>query len=124
MYLLIVDDEAAIGFALSEYFACSGWEVDWVQSLAEAKAQMRAKDYTAAIIDLCLSGGEGTEGLEVLDELHRQHPETPCILLTAYGLPWATAEARRRGAALIVDKPARLADLQRELQRLRDTGVS
>jgi DNA-binding NtrC family response regulator len=115
--LLIVDDEAAIGFALSEYFGCSGWETDWVASLDEAKAQVRAKDYTAAIIDLCLSGGEGTEGLEVLDELHRQHPETLCILLTAYGSPWATDEARRRGAALIVDKPARLAELQRELQR-------
>lgn len=122
--LLIVDDEAAVGFALSEYFACSGWETDWVASLDAAKAQVRAKHYTAAIVDLCLSGGEGNEGLKVLDELHRQHPVTLCILLTAYGSPWATAEARRRGAALIVDKPARLAELQRELQRLRGTGVS
>ncbi len=122
--LLIVDDEATIGFALSEYFAGSGWEVDWVESLAEARAQVRAKDYTAAIIDLCLSGGEGTEGLEVLDELHHQHPETLCILLTAYGSPWATAEARQRGAALVVDKPVRLAELRLDLHRLVGTGVS
>ncbi|MGH8488319.1 MAG: response regulator, partial [Gammaproteobacteria bacterium] len=122
--LLIVDDEATIGFALSEYFAGSGWEVDWVGSLTEAKAQVRAKDYTAAIIDLCLSGGEGTEGLEVLDELHHQHPETLCILLTAYGSPWATAEARQRGAALVVDKPVRLAELRLDLHRLVGIGVS
>ena len=94
-----------------------------LKSLAEAKAQVRTKDYTAAIIDLCLSGGEGTEGLEVLDELHRQHPETVCILLTAYGSPWATAEASRRGAAFVADKPVRLAELQWRLQRLRGSGV-
>jgi Response regulator containing CheY-like receiver, AAA-type ATPase, and DNA-binding domains len=84
---------------------------------------VRAKDYTAAIIDLCLTGYGGTEGLEVLDELHRQHPETACILLTAYGSPWATAQARQRGAALVVDKPVKLAELQRELHRLVGTGV-
>lgn len=106
-----------------EYFGCSGWETDWVASLDEAKAQVRAKHYTAAVIDLCLSGSEGTEGLEVLDELHRQHPETLCILLTAYGSPSATAEARRRGAALILDKPVKLAELRRDLQRLGCTDV-
>jgi len=62
--------------------------------------------------------------MKELDELHHQHSETLCILLTAYGSPWATAEARQRGAALVVDKPVRLAELRLDLHRLVGTGVS
>jgi DNA-binding response OmpR family regulator len=74
--LLIMDNEAAIVFALSEYFTCCGWEVDCAGGLLEAEMHVDERDCTAAIIDLCLTGSDSTEGLtlrfsELEDELRR-----------------------------------------------------
>jgi DNA-binding response OmpR family regulator len=60
--LLVVDDEAAIVFALSEYFTCRGWEVDCAGGLLEATAQVDERDYTAAIIDLRLRAPTAPRG--------------------------------------------------------------
>jgi DNA-binding NtrC family response regulator len=116
--LLIVDDEAAIVFALSEYFTCRGWEVDCAGSLLEAEMQVNERDYTAAIIDLRLTGSEGTEGLTVIDYLQAKQPGVVCILLTAYGSGPVIVQALKRGAAAVVHKPVMLSELEDELRRL------
>jgi DNA-binding NtrC family response regulator len=116
--LLVVDDEAAIVFALSEYFTCHGWEVDCARGLLEAMAQVDERDYTAAIIDLRLTGSESTEGLTVIDCLQAKQPGVVCILLTAYGLGPVIVQALKRGAATVVHKPVMLSELEDELRRL------
>ena len=42
--LLVVDDEAAIRFALTEYFRESGWLVDAAAEKEEAEARRRGAD--------------------------------------------------------------------------------
>ncbi len=116
--LLIVDDEAAIVFALSEYFTCRGWEVDCASGLLETTAQVDERDYTAAIIDLRLMGSESTEGLTLIDYLQAKQPGVVCILLTAYGSGPVIVQALKRGAATVVHKPVRLSELEDELRRL------
>jgi len=116
--LLVVDDEAAIVFALSEYFTRRGWEVDCARGLLEAKAQVDERDYTAAIIDLRLTGSDSTEGLTLIDYLHAKQRGAVCILLTAYGSRPVIGQALTRGAATVVHKPVRLSELEDELRRL------
>ena len=116
--LLIVDDEAAIVFALSEYFTCRGWEVDCASGLLETTAQVDERDYTAAIIDLRLMGSESTEGLTLIDYLQAKQPGVVCILLTAYGSGPVIEQALKRGAAAVVHKPVMLSELEDELRRL------
>ena len=43
--------------------------------------------------------------LAVLSVIHRTFPRMPVVVMTGYGSPALTAEARRRGAVAVVDKP-------------------
>lgn len=72
--LLVVDDEATIVFALSEYFTRRGWEVDCACDLLQATTQVDERRYTAAIIDLRLAGSDSTEGLTLIDYLQAKQP--------------------------------------------------
>jgi CheY-like chemotaxis protein len=53
----------------------------------------------------------GATGLEVLAHMRRVGLGIPLILITAFGEPGLHAEARRLGAAAVLDKPFELEDL-------------
>jgi DNA-binding NtrC family response regulator len=103
--LLVIDDEAPILFALREYFTLRGYEVDCAREPAEAEALIAGGTYAVIIVDLCLSGAEGTEGLGLIECARRRCPQTYIILLTAYGSPATEREALRRGANQVLHKP-------------------
>jgi len=109
--MLVVDDEESICFSMSEYFALHGYEVDSAQERSEAEALMSQKKYSVVIQDLCLGGINKTEGIEIIDYVHRQYPETKIVVLTAYGAPELEAEARRCGASAFLHKPKPLSDV-------------
>lgn len=116
--LLVVDYEAAIVFAMSEYFTCRGWKVDCARGFLEATAQVNERYYAAAIIDLRLTGSDSAEGLTLIDYLQAKQPGVVCILLTAYGSGPVTVQALEHGAAMVLHKPVRLSELEDELRRL------
>ena len=64
--LLIVDDEAAIRFALSDYFRECGWQVDAAAEKEEAEALLAHTEYAVVIADLRLTGIYGVEGLDIV----------------------------------------------------------
>jgi DNA-binding NtrC family response regulator len=92
--------------------------VDCAGSLIEAEMQVNERDYTAAIIDLHLTGSDSTEGLTLIDYLQVKQPGVVCILLTAYGSGPVIVQALKRGAATVVHKPVMLSELEDELRRL------
>jgi DNA-binding response OmpR family regulator len=111
--LLIVDDEAAIRFALSDYFRECGWEVDAAAEKEEAEALLAHTEYAAVIADLRLTGIYGIEGLDIIQWSRHLRPETRVVLLTGNGTPEIEAEARRRGADAFLHKPLPLPELER-----------
>jgi DNA-binding NtrC family response regulator len=116
--LLVVDDEAGILFAISDYFRTRGYEVDAAPTLAEAKAHLDRRAYTVVIADVCLTSYSGTEGLEVASYARERHPGLPVLLLTAHTHDHIDQEARRLGVAAVVDKPLRLDALRKIIDRL------
>lgn len=60
----------------------------------------------------------GVTGLEVLAHMRRVGLGIPLILITAFGEPGLHAEARRLGAAAVLDKPFELEDLLAAVRRL------
>src|SRR5512143_4317218 len=64
--LLVVDDEAAIRFALTEYFRESGWLVDAAAEREGAEALLACTEYAVVIADLRLTGIYGMEGLDII----------------------------------------------------------
>jgi DNA-binding response OmpR family regulator len=116
--LLIVDDEAAIRFALSDYFRECGWEVDAAAEKEEAEALLAHTEYDVVIADLRLTGMSGVEGLDIVQWSRHLRPETHVVLLTGNGTQELEAEARRRGADEFLHKPLPLPELERVVARL------
>ena len=110
--LLVVDDEPAIRFALSEYFRGNGWAVDAAAEKSEAEAMLEATDYAVVIADLRLTGLHGVEGLEIIQRSRRLRPRARVVILTGNGTPELEAEARRHGAHAFLHKPLPLVHLE------------
>jgi len=110
--LLIVDDEAAIRFALVEYFRGSGWTVDAASEKEEAEALLACTPYAVVIADLRLTGIHGVEGLDIVQWSRHLRPETRVVLLTGNATPEIEAEARRLGADAFLQKPLPLPQLE------------
>lgn len=109
--ILIVDDEQTVRFAMQDYFETLGYEVDCAADLATAKALLHETTYPLVITDLRLGGSDNQEGLKIIMCAHRRNPDTRIVLLTAYGSPALTAEARRLGADTVLNKPMSLPKL-------------
>lgn len=110
--LLIVDDEAAICFALSEYFRGNGWAVDSAAEKGEAEALLASREYAVVIADLRLTGLHGVEGLDIIQRSRRLRPQTRVVILTGNGTPELEDEARRRGADAFLHKPLPLIQVE------------
>jgi two-component system response regulator HydG len=116
--LLIVDDEAAILFALGDFLTRKGYEVDRASHREQAAALLAAGTYALVIVDLRLGVHEPRGGLEVLRRLRERQPETPAILLTAYGSAEVEAALTGLGPVRLLWKPQPLARILQEVEDL------
>lgn len=109
--LLIVDDEDSIRFSLRTYFEAHGFEADCADTLEEVEDLLANGPYAVAISDLRLDGKHELSGLDVINLIHRRHPDTLIIVLSAYRAVEVEAEAENRGIAAYLRKPKPLPDL-------------
>jgi two-component system, NtrC family, response regulator AtoC len=133
--ILVVDDEAAVRFALAEMLGDRGHEVIDVGSGGEALPHLL--DVDVVVTDLAMPG---LDGIALLREARRRAPGVPVIVLTARGSEKSAVEAMRAGAedyltkpfdvdelALVVTRAAEAAQLRRDVARAaaeRSTGRS
>jgi ActR/RegA family two-component response regulator len=116
--ILLVDDEEAITFTVRRYFERRRLHVDVARELEQAKALVANTAYDLVVVDLRLTGGLGTEGLEVLSHVRERQPSARCVLLSAYVSDDVERAAVDRGAALVLRKPIALTDLGEALTGL------
>ncbi|HYN22283.1 MAG TPA: response regulator [Thermoanaerobaculia bacterium] len=121
--LLIVDDQEAILFAMSEYLRGRGFEVDCASTREDAQAALAANLYSAVIADLRLDPSDNRGGLRLLRWVRENRPETRTLLLTAFGTPSIEAEMRAIGADLLLSKPLPMASIADEVSRLLELNV-
>ncbi len=103
--ILIVDDETTILFSLFHLFNRNNVTVITCNQMEEAEQALARYTFDLVIADIRLSGIEGIEGLELLSYIRRLHPETPVIIMTAYGSAEIRKAAYRRGAYYYFEKP-------------------
>jgi DNA-binding response OmpR family regulator len=82
MRLLVVEDDAALGTAVSRGLAAHGYAVDRAESAERAVELMRLNPYDLVALDL---GLPGMDGLAFLRGLRRQADPIPVLVLTARG---------------------------------------
>ncbi len=78
--ILIVDDDPDIVLALSDFLRQEGFTVDSAATAQETFEQIRSRSYGAILLDV---GLPDRDGLDVLNDLSKQYPHLPVILLTA-----------------------------------------
>jgi two-component system nitrogen regulation response regulator GlnG len=119
--VLIVDDEEAVCWALSRALARTGLEVA-TASTAEEGLQLAAdRKPDAVVLDVRLPG---MSGLTALNRLRQSTPETPVIMVTAYGDLATAVRSVEEGAFDYLPKPFDLAQALDAIQRALNRPAS
>jgi DNA-binding NtrC family response regulator len=100
--LLIVDDEEVHAQAIARYFSRRGHAPDVVTSAAAARVWLGARRPDLVLLDVRLGDDDG---VHLLQEVRQLHPETPVVMMTAYGSIDTAVGAMKAGARDYVQKP-------------------
>lgn len=106
--IMVVDDEPAARLSLAELLSLEGYEVSAAASGEEAVGLLAERSFDLAIVDLKMPG---MDGLEVVEELQKQSPDTIIIMLTAHGTLETAVQAMRQGAHDYLLKPANVNEI-------------
>jgi DNA-binding NtrC family response regulator len=116
--VLVVDDEPAMREMLVSLLDESGIRAQPAGSAEEALAASGEEDFDAVVSDIRMPG---KDGITLLGELREARPDTPVILMTAFGSIDSAVEAMRVGAFDYITKPFKrgsvLASLERAFER-------
>jgi DNA-binding NtrC family response regulator len=105
--ILIADDQADILSALKLLLKREGFDVATATSPAGVLDVAAREHVDVALVDLNYARDttSGEEGLELVDQLHRDHPDLPVVVMTAWATVELAVQAIRRGAHDFLEKP-------------------
>lgn len=116
--LLTIDDEEPLRRSIRGFFEDSGFEVLEAGDGQEGLAIFRERRPEVVLVDLSMPG---ISGLEVIQTLAEEAPETPLIVLSGTGVLADAIGAIRKGAWDYVMKPvADLAALEHVVKNVRE----
>jgi DNA-binding NtrC family response regulator len=100
--ILIVDDELVIRESLHGWLKKSGYRVDTAEGGSAALAMLEKTPYDLLFLDIMMPVMSGLEVLEVVKE---DYPQTLVVMITAYGSVETAVQAMKRGAIDYLMKP-------------------
>jgi len=106
---MIIEDDEAMRSLLEDFFEEEGFETDSASNGADA-LRILSKDHLDLIVtDIRMPG---LTGLDILPGLRRLKPETPIIVMTAFGSEEVRRRSLERGATTYLEKPIHLSQLR------------
>src|SRR5688500_10927064 len=112
--VLIVDDDPEMCDALLVDLPTRGYAGTACASADQAFALLETEDFDVVVTDLNLGG---SNGIELCTRIAANRPDTPVVLITAFGSLEAAIEAIRAGAYDFVTKPFDMPALTMALDR-------
>jgi two-component system response regulator MprA len=112
--LLVVDDDAEMRALLADVLREEGNEVVEASNGAEALLHLRAEPFAAIVLDKNMPG---LSGLDLLPGMRTICPETPVIMITAFGDVATYVDAVEKGASAYLFKPFLIEELLEALRR-------
>lgn len=106
--ILIVDDDQGNREILAEALRQADFHVDLASSGEEAIEKGGRREYDAVFSDIKMTS---MSGMEVLDTFRATAPETPVVLMTAFGSVDTAIRAMKEGAFDYITKPVNLDEL-------------
>ena len=100
--LLLVDDDADLLRLLCIRLQAEGYAVQTASSAEQALARIAVARPRVVLTDLRM---DGMDGMALFEQLHKQDPTLPVILLTAHGTIPDAVDATQRGVLVYLTKP-------------------
>ncbi len=117
--LLVVDDEPQMLIAINETLRRNGYAITTAGSGMEALCRLKEKYYRLVITDMRMPE---VSGIDLLRKVRNLAPQTPVILLTAYGTIQNAVDAMRHGAYDYLLKPFSAESLEDVVRRALDSA--
>jgi DNA-binding NtrC family response regulator len=114
---LVVDDEPVQLEMISGFLRKQGFEVIAADSAEKALELFRQDAFDLILTDQKMAN---LSGLELLQAVHAINPETPVILVTAFGSVEAAVAALKQGAVDYLTKPLNLDELLYRIRQVCD----
>ena len=103
-YVWVIDDDQSIRWVLEKTLKQAGMQVNVFESADEALDTMRGNALApdAVISDIRMPG---SDGLSLLNQMKRSHPDLPVLIMTAFSDLDSTVSAFEAGAFEYIPKP-------------------
>ncbi len=117
--ILIVEDEQVLRESLAELFVAEGYDVVQASNGKIAREMILQRPVDLVISDVRMPE---MDGLTLLGHLRQIAPQTPVLMLTAYGTVESAVSAMRAGAYDYLLKPIQFDDALLKIQRALEYG--
>lgn len=115
--ILVVDDELVIRESLAGWLERDGYHIEKVASGEEAIELLKVKSFNVMLLDIQM---DGMSGMEVLEYVTDQYPDTDVIMITAFGSISSAVQAMKFHAFDYLLKPFDPEELGVLIQRVVD----
>ena len=99
--ILVVDDDAVFGDALTRFLERHGYEVEAETRADSGLDALERAPFDVVITDLRMPG---IDGIELVRRARSRDPDVVCIVITGYGTTEQSIKALREGAFWFIDK--------------------
>lgn len=112
--ILVVDDEATIRHVLGHMLSMKGCELRQAGSAEEATGILTGWEPDVALLDISMPG---KSGIQLLEEIKDQYPDTEVLIMTSYVSTESVQRAIRAGAHDYLSKPFKLGEVWTTIER-------
>jgi two-component system nitrogen regulation response regulator NtrX len=114
--ILVVDDETDIRMLISGILGDEGYQTREAADADGALAAVRGRLPSLIILDVWLQGSR-LDGLELLEQVKREHPDLPVVMISGHGTIEMAVDAIKKGAYDFIEKPFKTDRLLLMIQR-------
>lgn len=112
--ILVIDDERSIRNTLKDILEYEKYEVDLAEDGKKGLEMVKQTEYDIILCDIKMPG---MDGIEVLEQLNSQAPDSPVVMISGHGNIDTAVESIKKGAYDFIEKPL---DLNRLLITIRN----
>ena len=102
--ILIVDDEADIRLLVGGLLSDEGYQTRDASDADTAIEAIGVRRPSLVLLDIWLQGSR-LDGLAILSEIKRDHPDVPVVMMTGHGTVETAVNAMKQGAYEFIEKP-------------------
>ena len=100
--ILLVEDDASLGYLLSEYLKMKGFDIHWAKNAMDSLVVLKGQAFNLLILDVMMPD---MDGFTLAENIQKEYPQLPFIFLTARSLKIDVLKGFALGAVDYLKKP-------------------